>query len=113
MQSVKYGSCDRSRRPTPFEGALVAPKEQGFERILLIDRILQPAASAIRAPVSNLLRIISRIISCCESAGFGGMIGTRLPLRFSGRWPRVWSSRWSFRARNLGILQLMTRLRKS
>jgi len=39
------GVIDRGR-PTPFEGALVAPKERKFERILLIDRILQPAASA-------------------------------------------------------------------
>jgi len=65
---------DRGRQP-PFGGALVVSKQQRLERIALIERVLQPATSAIWAVFSDLLRIISRVSSCCEAARFGAMSG--------------------------------------
>jgi hypothetical protein len=42
--------------------------------MVIIERLLQPAASAISEVVSDLLSIISRIITCWEAASRGAMI---------------------------------------
>lgn len=46
-------------RPALMEGALMLPKSRILERILVIARLLQPAASAIWDAVSSPLLIIS------------------------------------------------------
>ena len=56
------------------------PKQRRFERIDLIDRLLQPAASAICAAESVPETIMSWIIACCDAARFGAM--------FAGKWAR-------------------------
>ena len=58
-------------RPTLFGAALVVPKPRRFVRIVRIERMLQRAILAIWALRSDLLRIMSRICSYCETAGFG------------------------------------------
>jgi hypothetical protein len=62
-------------RPTPFEGALVEPKERRFDFIAKTERSLQPTASAISAG-GRLLRTMSRICACCDSARFGAILGS-------------------------------------
>jgi hypothetical protein len=61
-------------RPPPFNGALVVPKQRRPESMLLIERSLQPATSAIWVVSSDLLITISRMSSCCEAARFGAML---------------------------------------
>jgi hypothetical protein len=61
-------------RPTPFEGALVEPKWRRFDCIANTERSLQRTTSAISAG-GRLLRIISRICTCCKSAKFGAIMG--------------------------------------
>jgi hypothetical protein len=66
-------------RPTPFEGALVEPKERRFDFIAKTERLLQPTVLAISAG-GRLLRSMSRICACCDSAGFGAILGSELTL---------------------------------
>jgi len=66
-------------RPTPFEGALEEPKERRFDFIANTERSLQPTASAISA-VGRLLRAMSRICVCCDSARFGAILGSEWTL---------------------------------
>jgi hypothetical protein len=61
-------------RPTPFEGAFVVPKQRRFDSIAKTERSLQPTTSAISAG-GQLLRSMSRICACCESARFGAILG--------------------------------------
>jgi hypothetical protein len=49
------------RRPTPFAGALTLPKSRRLERMLVIERLLQSAASAIWDIVSELLYTVSML----------------------------------------------------
>jgi hypothetical protein len=62
-------------RPTPFEGAFVEPKERRFDFIAKTERLLQPIVSAILAG-GQLLRSMSRIYACCDSARFGAILGS-------------------------------------
>src|SRR6266536_2002352 len=64
-------------RPTPFDGALVEPKWRRFDCIVNTERSLQPTTSAISAG-GWLLRIMSRICACCDSARFGAILGIDL-----------------------------------
>jgi hypothetical protein len=60
-------------RPTPFEGALVEPKERRFDFITKTERSLQPTVSAISAG-GQLLRTMSQICACCDFARFGAIL---------------------------------------
>jgi hypothetical protein len=62
-------------RPTLFEGALVELKQQRLDFIAKTECLLQPTTSAISA-AGRLLRIISRICVCCDSARFGAILGS-------------------------------------
>jgi hypothetical protein len=62
-------------RPTPFEGAFVEPKQRRFDFIAKTERSLQPTTSAISAG-GQLLKSMSRICACCESARFGAILGS-------------------------------------
>jgi len=62
-------------QPPPFGGARAFLKSRRLERMLIIERLLQPAASAIWDVVSNPLQIISRISSSCEAASRGAIMG--------------------------------------
>jgi hypothetical protein len=62
------------RRPEPLRGAFVVPKQRRFERMDLIERLPQPAASAICEAESVPETIMSWIIACCDSARFGAML---------------------------------------
>jgi hypothetical protein len=64
-------------RPLPFGGARTFPKSRRLEQMLIIERLLQPAASAIWDIVSDLLLIISRINSGCEAASRSAMMSCR------------------------------------
>lgn len=65
-------------RPTPFDGALLEPKWR-FDCIAKTERSLQPTTSAISAG-GRLLRIMSRICACCDSARFGAILGNDVRL---------------------------------
>jgi hypothetical protein len=54
----------------------VVPKQRRFERIDLIERLLQPATSAICAAESVPETIISWIMACCDAARFGAMLSS-------------------------------------
>jgi hypothetical protein len=62
-------------RPTPFDGAFVEPKSRRFDCIANTERSVQPTTSAISAG-GQLLKVISRICICCESARFGAILGS-------------------------------------
>src|SRR5882672_7043798 len=62
-------------RPTPFKGAFVEPKQRRFDFIAKTERSLQPTTSAISAG-GQLLRSMSRICACCESARFSAILGS-------------------------------------
>ena len=62
-------------RPTPFEGAFVEPKWRRFDCIAKTKRSLQPTTSAILAG-GQLLKVISWICTCYESARFGAIMGS-------------------------------------
>jgi hypothetical protein len=64
----------RRRRPTPFEGAFVVPGHLRLVRIAWIEQSLQPATAAIFAVLSDLLSIMSLIISCCDTARLGAIV---------------------------------------
>ena len=61
-------------RLEPLEGALVVPKRRKFERTALIDGLLQPATSAIRAAKSGRERVVSCILARWETAKFGAVV---------------------------------------
>jgi hypothetical protein len=62
------------RRPVPLGGAFVVPKQRKFERKYLIERLLQPATSAISAAERVSETIISWIRECCDAARFSAML---------------------------------------
>jgi len=62
------------RRPELLGRAFVVPKQRRFERIDLIERLLQLAKSAICAVESVPKTIISWIMACCDTARFGAIL---------------------------------------
>jgi hypothetical protein len=67
--------------PALLRGARVVPKRRKFDRIVRTVRVEQPAVTAIslslgEIPFCDLLRIISRISRCCDSAILGAIVNT-------------------------------------
>jgi hypothetical protein len=60
-------------QPSGIGGAPMWPNMQRLVQIVIIERLLQPAASAIWEVVSNLLPIKSRIMTSWEGASRGAM----------------------------------------
>lgn len=58
-------------RPARIGGVLVSPNCRRLVRMVVIERALHPAASAIWDVVSDLLKIISRINSLIKEGIFG------------------------------------------
>jgi hypothetical protein len=118
-------------RPTLFERALVELKQRRLDFIAKTERSLQPITSAISA-AGRLLRIISRICACCDSARFGAILRSDItferdtfvdaaivertsvmclrPERIVGGSPRTVSSRLAWWQRFLPILQTRNHL---
>jgi hypothetical protein len=66
------------RRPTRVKGALTFPKRRRFLQILMIERSLHSAASAIFGIVKDPLCIMSRIISSLDGGSRGAILGGRV-----------------------------------
>jgi len=71
-------------RPARIEGALVSPNCRKLLRIVVTERGLHSAASAIWAVVSDLLKIISRMNSRVEEGRFGAILCRGCSSRGSG-----------------------------
>lgn len=71
--------------PALMGGALMLPNSRSLDRILMIARLLQPAASAIGEAVSSPLLIISWMSSSLDFARFGAKMIQSCHYR-SGKW---------------------------